>query len=481
MLLVAAEAQGAGQYRYRLHLDGKPGSEVVKWSDRALERRARFGIQTDSLDLEISPEYIWKIEEAGLRVLTRSRWLNTVVVMGPEGLAIEDAQFEQLPFVRSVDLVTTRQRTTAPPRRAQEESSSTLDEDFTSPLRQVNAYEPLYEAGYRGAGMLVAIVDAGFSKVDQWDWLNKNVVGARDMYSPISGTSKVYDADMHGTCCLSIMATPEEKGICGTAQDAEYFLIRTETDDSETELEEDMWVAGAELADSLGADVISSSLGYFDFDTDYNNHTYDEFCQNSTIISQGAKIACGKGMFVCNAAGNERLNSWGRLIFPADVEEVLAVGGVMQSGILASFSSPGFTVPYVKPDIVGRGTRCYIVTSWGTVSSDGRGTSYATPLIAGLCTSLWSAVPELTPAQLRQVIRESASRYNEPDSLYGYGIPDFGVALAKARELYEMGVEEVIQDAPRKARGIYNVMGQRNIGRPRRGLFVEEGRVRFWR
>jgi subtilisin family serine protease len=481
MLLVAVEAQGAGQYRYRLHLDGKPGSEPVAWSERAQERRARFGIATDSLDLEISPEYIRRIEEEGLNIVARSRWLNTVVVMEPNGLAVADSVFEQLPFVEKVDIVTTHQRVTAPSRSLQATGSETDVEDCTSPLKQVNAFEPLYEADYRGAGMLVVIVDAGFNHVNEWDWMNRNVVGTRDMYEGMTGFSQIYMHDMHGACCLSIMATPLEHGICGTAQDADYFLIRTETDDSETELEEDMWVAAAELADSLGADVISSSLGYYDFDTNFNSHTYDDFCQNSTVVSQGAKIACEKGMLICNAAGNERQNSWRRLIFPADVEEVLTVGGVMQSGQLASFSSAGFTVPYVKPDIVGRSTHCYIVTSRGTVSSDGRGTSFATPLIAGLCTSLWSAVPELTPAQLRQVVRESASQYNAPDSLYGYGLPDFGVALAKARELYDMGVKEVRADAPRKARGVYNVMGQRNIGRPRRGLFVEGGRVWFGR
>ena len=177
MLLAAVEAQ-AGEYRYRLHLDGKPGSEVVKWSDRALERRARFGIQTDSLDLEISPEYIQRIEEAGLTVLTRSRWLNTVVVMGAEGEEVSDSTFEALPFVKEVELITDHQRVTAPSRLTMA-PGIVGEEDCTTPLKEVNAYEPLYEAGCRGAGMLVAVVDAGYSHVDEWDWMNRNVVGGR--------------------------------------------------------------------------------------------------------------------------------------------------------------------------------------------------------------------------------------------------------------------------------------------------------------
>ena len=350
------------------------------------------------------------------------------------------------------------------------------------PLKQVNAYEPLYEAGYRGAGMLVAVLDAGFTNVDQWDWLNKNVIGTRDMYTVFSGTSRIYDGDMHGSNCLSILASPLENGICGTASEALYFLVRTETDDSETQLEEDMWVAGAELADSLGADVISSSLGYFDFDTEYNSHTYDEFAQNTAFISQGAKVACQKGILVCNAAGNERNNRWKRLIFPSDVEDVLCIGGVTPDGELASFSSAGFTIPYVKPDVVGRATRCYMVNSRGGVSKSSSGTSFSTPLIAGLCTSLWSAVPALSPAQIRQVVRESASQYNAPDSLLGYGLPDFGIALAKARQLAdEMGIEEVRSDASRATKGLYNLQGQRFIQKPRQGLYIEDGRLIYRR
>ncbi len=476
MLLAALEAR-AGEYRYRLHLDGKPGSEVVKWSDRALERRARFGIETDSLDLEISPEYLKRIEEEGLHVIARSRWLNTVVVMGANGEAVSDSLFAELPFVREVDVVTDHQRVTAPPRLPMA-SSFVQEEDCTTPLKEVNAFEPLYEAGYRGAGMLVAVVDAGFSHVNEWDWLNRNVVGGRDMYEALRGWSNLYTEDMHGTSCLSILATPLEKGICGTAQDADYCLMVSESNESETQLEEDMWVAAVELADSLGADVVSSSLGYYSFDTAFNSHTYAEFCQNSTVISRGANAACRKGMLVCIAAGNERNKSWVRLTFPADVEDVLTVGAVTPSGSVAYFSSAGFTVPYVKPDVMARGSQCYIVTSRGGVSSNGQGTSYATPFIAGLCTSLWSAVPQLTAAQIRQVVRESASQYNEPDSLMGYGVPDFGVALERARALAEeMGIDEVRADVPRAEEGVYDLMGRMAGRGSGRGFRVVGGRV----
>ena len=298
------------------------------------------------------------------------------------------------------------------------------------------------------------------------------------MYAAMRGESYLYKDEMHGTCCLSIMATPLEKGICGTAQDAKYYLMVSESNESETQMEEDMWVAAVELADSLGADVVSSSLGYFTYETEFNDHNYDEFSQDKAVISRGANVAGKKGMLVCVAAGNERNKSWVRLTFPADAEDVLAVGAVTPAGEVAYFSSAGFTVPYVKPDVMGRGTRCYIETSRGGVSSNGQGTSYATPFIAGLCTSLWSAVPQLTAAQIRQVVRESASQYNEPDSLMGYGIPDFGVALEKARVLVEeMGIDEVRADVPRAEERGYDLMG-RPLGRKAKGGFrVVGGRV----
>lgn len=480
-LLLAAEAQAAN-FRYRLHLDGKPGSEPVELSQRARERRARMGITTDPLDLEISPEYIARIEAAGLKVVACSHWLNTVVVMLDNGLPVADSIFDRLPFVRQVDLVTNYQKATAP-RRMPESLATTADvDDCTTPLRQVNAYEPLYEAGYRGKDRLVAILDAGFTHVDQWDWLSANVIGSRDMFAAFTGTSRIYDGDMHGAQCLSIMAAPLETGICGSASEASYFLMRTETTDSESELEEDMWVAAAELADSLGVDVISSSLGYYDFETDYNSHTYEEFCRDTAIISRGARIACLKGILVCNAAGNERLNPWRKLIFPADVDEVLTIGGVTPEGRLASFSSTGFTTPYVKPDVVGRATRCYMVGWEGDVRSTGQGTSFSTPLIAGLCTSLWSAVPQLSPAQIRQVVRESASQYNTPDSLMGYGLPDFGIALEKARQMVEeMGIETVRTEVQHHGNPIYNLQGQRCLSKPKQGFYVEGGRLIYQR
>lgn len=497
--LILLTCDGAkAEFRYRLHLDGKPGSDYAMLSPRAEERRLRLGIERDSADLEVSPLYLQSLAEYGLQVVTRSRWLNTVVVMQVNGQKIEESVWQELPFVSSVDLITTTQRATTPMRCGHLVAETELDgldpnpqignDDYRAPLMQLNAMKSLYEAGYRGQGMLIAVLDAGFVKVDKFEWLRDRVVGSWDMFCTDQSQSKVYQDESHGTCCLSIMATPQSHGVWGSAQDAEYYLVRTETNDSETELEEDMWVAGAELADSLGVDIISSSLGYYEFDSGLESHTQAEFAQYTTHISQGARVACQKGILVCNAAGNEADNQWKRLIFPADVEDVLTVGGIRPTGSVASFSSRGFTVPYVKPDVMARATQCYTVnvnSSTGQATSSGAGTSYATPLIAGLCASLWSAVPELTPAQLRDAVRQSASRYEHPDSIRGYGKPDFKKALELAREWTGHQEDEaiaVVQTDKVPVLQRYSLFGLRirNDNNPD-GVIIEQGNRLIYR
>lgn len=490
MLQLLPDVVGA-EYRYRLRLDGKPGSSVVALTERSLQRRERQGIALDSTDYEVSPAYLDRLSQEGLSIVTQSRWLNTVVVMRRDGMPVEDAVFARLPFVTQIDRITTTQMASSAIRTDSTEDDAQpivegavipVSDNCTMPLKQVNAYTSLYEAGYRGEGMLIAVLDAGFMKVDKWNWLGSHVVGTRDMYATDEWSSKVYTADSHGTCCLSILVSPSRYGVCGTAQDADYYLIRTETLDSESELEEDMWVAGAELADSLGADLISSSLGYYTFDSGLASHTQSEFAQYTTQISRGARAACHKGMLVCNAAGNEGNSDWRSLLFPADVEEVFTIGGINTEGGVTSFSSRGFAHPYIKPDVLARASQCYTVnvnSPTGAATSAGAGTSYATPLMAGLCASLWGAVPQLTAAQLREVVRCSASAYNSPDSIHGYGIPDFEVALALAREM--MNDDQAISLVEKEA---CPTMSCTLTGKPmgvRReyGLIVRNGKVVF--
>ena len=212
----------------------------------------------------------------------------------------------------------------------------------------------------------------------------------------------------------------------GTAPKANYWLIRTENAASEYPVEEHNWVAGAEFADSCGADIISSSLGYTTFDDAAFNHSYTDFYKDATIISKGAAMAVKKGMIVTNSAGNEGNNSWKYIIFPADDDSVCAVGAVNASGTIAAFSSFGFAGK-VKPDIVsmGQGT---VIAGLNNQPQTGSGTSFSNPNIAGLIACLWQAFPAVGNMKILNAVYQSADRYKMPDDRYGYGIPNFRIA-----------------------------------------------------
>lgn len=487
-LLAATSQLAANVYRYRVYLDGKPDSQPVALTDRALERRQRLQIEIDETDYEVSSTYLQQLRDAGLTIITRSRWLNTVVVMQAEGNEIPASKWTQLPFVTKVETVTMPDVKASSPTRAVhnvEESysfHSTL-EDCTTPLREVNAYDALYKAGYRGQGKYIAILDGGFLRLNESKALKDKVVFAYDLYNPLYPDS-TYSRDAHGVQCLSVMACPEAEGVCGTATEAEYALFCTESSEFECSLEEDMWVAAAEMADSLGVDIISSSLGYNEFDHGLLSYTQEEIGTGSALVSQGAHIASQKGILVVNAAGNEGNKNWQKILFPADVEEVLAVGAYTPQFEPAVFTSVGMLAPYVKPNVSARGTNCYTLQPLDDgfgVKSISQGTSFSTPLIAGLCASLWSAVPELTPEELRHVVEESSSDYLNPTEKTGYGLPDFAVALTKARELKGYsGIEEITIEAAdggstasNGENQYYNLFGQR-VPATSQGVIIEQ-------
>ena len=485
LLAAIQHSASADAYRYRIYLDGKPDSEYVVLSERAQQRRSRQAIPADEADINVSESYLQQLRDAGLEILTRSRWLNTAVVKLVDGSKIEDAVWAKLPFVKKAELLTMPAAAPAHAKeRTEEESQQEAQiEDCTSPLREVNAYESLYLAGHRGKDMLVAVFDGGFTRLDKCEFMNDKLVFSHDMYSPAT-TEALFEADSHGIQCMSIMACPETEGVCGTAQEAQYCVFRTEKGNHESSIEEDMWVAAAEMADSLGVDVISSSLGYSTFDNGLLSHTHAEFAQNTTVISRGAKIAAQKGIFVCSSAGNAGLKEWKQLLFPADVEEILTVGAYNTQLEAADFTSWGFLTPYVKPNVAARGQKCYTIVPVDqgfAVKNSASGTSFSTPLIAGLCASLWSAVPELTPAELRQVVCESASDYQFPNVQTGYGLPDFAIALQKARELHPSAIEQItteaaVSETTASAR-YYNMMGQPLSAPPAKGMYIDRGRV----
>lgn len=461
-------------YRYRLYLKDKEGSEQYPLSERALNRRANQGIELDSTDLEVSPLYLDSLKQAGFEVLLKSRWMNTVVVRKASGASVSNTVFDAMSYVSHYEKITTTESVSSPRRRTLPAGGGDKDyeiENFRKPIRECKG-QALLDHGYCGQGMLVAVIDAGFVNANLLDATKDKIVGCADMIRPGDETYLYTYNEDHGVMCLSIMCSDYTYGVWGSAPQASYFLIRTECSPSETPFEEDTWISGAEYADSIGADVISSSLGYYHFDNTSYNHSQSQLKTLEVYISQAAEIGSHKGMFICLAAGNERGTTWDAIDFPANVPGVLSVGATDPQCKMTYFSSPGWTVPYVKPDVVCRGQSSYMINPYDGSVTKANGTSFATPLMAGLCTSLWSAVPDITAEELLDIVRRSSSHYETPDSLSGYGFPNFSVALAMAQEV--TGLSYITDQLNAEEDFCFDLQG-RPITNPRKNsLFIRQ-------
>ncbi len=425
-------------------------------SARSLDRRARFGIAIDSYDLPVSPVYIDQIRETGVSILHASKWLNAVVfhTSDPNLAAIVG----QLPFVKKVSRIPARNAaadhaqgvmhlqddrqipmmdyTHRPPYANPVKSAGSNVFNYGGGLNQIQMIkgEELHNRGFTGRELLIALLDAGYWRVDQlaaFDslWQNGRILGTRDFVTP---GANVFGDDMHGhgMMVLSTMGAHLPGQLVGTAPHASYFLIRTEDGASEYVIEEYNWVSGAELADSLGADIINSSLGYTTYDDPAQDHTYEDMDGNTAIATIGADRAASRGILVVNSAGNSGGGAWRYIGAPADGDSVFSIGAVDYLGNYAGFSSKGPTYDRrVKPNIATQGQGAAFISYGGTVSY-GNGTSFSSPIAAGMMACLWQAHPELNNMQLMNAVMQTASQSNAPDSLLGYGIPNFLAAHA---------------------------------------------------
>ena len=290
----------------------------------------------------------------------------------------------------------------------------------------------LHEAGFRGQGKLIAIIDGGFMNANQIPLFdNIRILGHHDCAYP-------YDADVfklldHGTMVLSTMAMHRDSLFTGTAPDAFFFLLRSEDGRTEFPVEEDYWAQAAEYADSIGADVVNSSLGYTRFDDRDLDHTYREQDGKTALISRTASLMASKGMILVNSAGNEGDSSWKRINVPGDASDILTVAALKADSVNAGFSSVGPSFDgRVKPDVSAMGYHSTVVRGNGRITT-ANGTSFSSPILCGMVASLWSALPNLTAYQIMDLVRRSADRYDFPDNIYGYGIPNFW-------EAYQMGL-----------------------------------------
>lgn len=445
-------AQESGLTTYVLHftdkgLDKKASlSPSVYLSDKTLERRLKHKISFNQEDIPVNNLYIQAIIKTGAKILTRSRWFNTVVIEADAGMMNE---ISNLPYISDIQpLVNNSINQTSPiistkPSFEKESISPWIPGttkqgtsdlyNYGAAFNQINQLKGqyLHNLGYSGQGMLIAVIDAGFNSVDImpcFDSLraNNQIKGTRDFAQQ---GNNVYATSMasHGTSVLSCMGAYYNGQMVGTAPKADYWLLRSEVGATESIIEEYYWVSAAEFADSVGADLINSSLGYTTFDNASTNHTYAEMDGNTTVITKGADKAAEKGILVVNSAGNSGGGGWWYIGAPADGDSVFTIGAVTAAGIRSDFSSVGPTSDgRIKPTVAAQGSAAAIFAPSGLGS--GNGTSFSSPIICGMTACLWQAFPELNNMQIMELIKSSGNQANQPDSLLGWGIPDYQLA-----------------------------------------------------
>jgi len=288
---------------------------------------------------------------------------------------------------------------------------------------------------------LIAVLDAGFTNANiisslRHIWDEDRVITWKDF---VKDGMDFFNSHNHGSSVFSIMGGFQPEMLIGTAPNAEYILVRTEDGNSEYLIEEYNWICGAEFADSIGADVINSSLGYTEFNDSAQNHTYSDLDGRTAPISIAATQAARKGMIVVTSASNLGDDPWFRIGTPADADSILAIGAVDSLGIITNFSSRGPSYDgRVKPDVAAQGRLTVAQYSAGNFVYCS-GTSCSSPVVAGLAACLWQANPNSTNIEIIEAIRKSASQYFNPDSAYGYGIPDMVKAdwLLRSPEEFE--------------------------------------------
>ena len=423
-------------------------------TQRALDRRARYNIPIDSADLPVTPRYIDSLRLAGsVIILNSSKWLNQVAIKTSDAAAL--AKINSFPFVISASPIGSR---TVPGNdigiNKKLDSSSIDNIPVTARPNDINDYynygnshgqvklhngDFLHNHGFRGEGMQLAVLDAGFfhyKSLQTFDSIRNNnqILGTWDF---VTNDESVDEDNSHGMQCLSTIAANIPGVFVGTAPKTKFYLYRTEDVASEYPIEEQNLAAAAERADSLGVDICSISLGYNTFSNSLFDYAYADLNGNTTISARAADAAAKKGMLMVIAAGNEGNNSWHYLITPSDADSVLTVGAVDTTGVIGSFSSYGPSSDgQVKPAVAATGVLAVVANTGNGLPSYGFGTSFACPNMAGVTTCLWQAFPEASNMDIINTLELSANKYSNPDNRTGYGIPDAKKAFVILQKRY---------------------------------------------
>ena len=442
LLISVFQSVASPRYRFRvyLHTKGEAGYRVDKpeafLSAEAIARRERMGIAVEADDCPIAPAILDQLAQTGVKPILTSKWMRTVVVES-EDYGVEQT-LRQLPTVDSVRFVWQGEPTAPLDRVESGERLAPTKEPKKSPygyalgqIKLLNGLK-LHRAGFRGQGMRVAVIDAGFLNADRMRVFDPlRLLGT---YNVVSPGQSVFAEDEHGTKVLSCLAANAPGWMVGTAPEASYWLIKSEDSRSEYPIEEDYYVAALEFADSVGVAVVSSSLGYYTFDDDSLSYTQADLDGYTAFISRAAHRAAEKGLLLFSSAGNEGNSTWEKITFPADTEGILTVGSMTSQKERSRFSSKGLTADgRIKPDLVALGSGSCVVVGSGEISY-GSGTSFATPILAGMGICLWQALPQLSPQELIDLLRQSGSQAERPDAELGYGLPNLYKAYKKGKK-----------------------------------------------
>ena len=445
-LFLVSSFVGFSQEDAWVYFKDKPGSQAyfdnpqTMLTQRALDRRLNQGISLDSKDIPIYQPYIDQVIAAtGIMVRAKSKWFNCVHVRGSQ---TDITALKSLSFVDYIDFannsigstkkILSKKITSKPVNKTAETLSTFNYGNSANQIQMLNGHL-LHQSNYTGTGKIIAVMDSGFPGVNTAQPFarlrdNNQILGG---YDYVNKSTNFYAGSSHGTSVLSLMGGFKDNLLVGTAPDAQYYLFITEDGPNENPLEESNWVEAAEEADRLGVDIITTSLGYTTFDNANYDYSYKDMNGTTTFISKGLDIAFSRGILCVVSAGNEGNKPWQYISAPADAVNALAIGAVKSDESYATFSSQGPTFDgRVKPDVTAQGQNPYVSDASGNITNGGSGTSYSGPIIAGMLACLWQALPTKTNQQIKQLITQSADRYSAPTVQYGYGIPDFSLALA---------------------------------------------------
>ncbi|MGH1516340.1 S8/S53 family peptidase [Chryseobacterium sp. JK1] len=439
-------------------------------SQKSLNRRTTLGISLNDQDAPIEQSYLQNLQNLGFTVTDYSKWLNGAAVTAtPSQKVILQAQ----PFVLAVESFarnsSTGVKTTLKKGKDQTITDKTLTSfnygQGTTQIDQVNI-RPLHLAGYTGTGISIAVIDAGFPMVNTGSAFSRLWTGnhIKATYDFVTKTNDVYNTTLspHGSVVLGAIAGFLEDTFVGSAPDADFYLYRSENATVEIPQEEIYWIEAAEEADRKGVEIITSSLGYGEFDDPRYNYTYADMNGTTSFIARGAQIAAEKGIFVLAAAGNSGAAAWHYLLTPSDNAKVFSIGSVDAAGNASDFSSFGpNSLGIIKPDGSAQGSNTTTVYDNATVTVSG--TSISTPIAAGGVACLIQAFPTMNREQIKTRLRQTASLYPNHSDQTGYGILNFGSLYNLILNTSEVGKKEKLSIYPNPVKNVLNIAYEDNI------------------